>query len=124
MAWVISLPARPADVDLARSVSPVVSFVPGPISEIGEARERAIFDEILRAQGLATTEANQSIAEGGGGQWPLAPSSVRKHESQRVARTSDLTSRSMDEIALAYGTTVGDLKALYRRGQAAGWGRP
>lgn len=122
-AWVKSPPGRGPDVGPATPARPLASFVPAPIDEMGRARDPAVFREILRAQNLANIEARRTALQSGGIQSPLSPSSSHKQESESVRLAAELMRTSLQEMALAYEMTVGDLKALYRRGDAAGWGQ-
>ena len=123
VAWVVSAPEGSTEVGPAKPAPPRLNFVPVPIDEMGEARDRAIFSEIRRAQNLAIVEARSTALQSGGVLSPLSPTS-RRQESRSVRRAAELSGRSLQQIALAYGTTVGDLKALYLRGDKAGWDPP
>ena len=122
-AWVVSAPEEDTEGGPVISAPTLMNFVPAPIDETGEARDRAIFSEIRRAQNLAMIEARRTALQSGGVRSPMSPSS-RKQESLSVTLAADLAAKSLRQVALAYGLTVGDLKALYLRGDAAGWGRP
>ena len=117
--WVVSVPEKRTARDPAPP-PPAATFVPAPIDETGEARDRAIFNEIRRAQYLAMIEARRTAQQYGGGGMPMSPS-ARKHESLRVTLAAESAGSSLQQIALAYGVSVGELKALYLRGDAAGW---
>jgi hypothetical protein len=121
--WVVTAPESSGEIGPVTSAPTLETFVPAPIDQTGEARDRAIYSEIRRAQNLAMTAARSTARQSGGGFSPVSPSS-RKQESRRVALAAELAGTSLQEIALAYGMSVGDLKALYLRGDAAGWGRP
>lgn len=121
-AWAISAPERSAGIGVTRPALPATNFVPVPIHETGEARDRAIFREILRAQSLSTREARRTALPSEGERWPFLPSSPRKLQSRSMALAAELAARSAHQIARAYGMTDSDLKALYQRGNAAGWG--
>ena len=118
VVWVVSVPEKRTARDLAPP--PAATFVPAPIDETGEARDHAIFREIRRAQHLAMIEARRTAQLYGGGGMPMSPSS-RKHESLRVTLAAESAGSSLRQIALAYGVSVWELKALYLRGDAAGW---
>ncbi len=124
VAWVVAAPEGSTEVGAATPAPPLVNFVPAPIDETGEARDRAIFSEIRRAQNLAIIEARRAALQSGGGGSPLSPASSRKQESRSVTLAAELAGRSLQQIALAYGMTVGDLKTLYLRGDTADWGPP
>ena len=119
VAWVVSAPEGSTEVGLAPPAQPPGDFVPAPINETGEARDRDIFSEIRRAQSMAMVEAKRTALQSGG-RSPLSPT-VRSQESRSVTLAAELVGRSLQQIAFAYGMTVGDLKALYLRGDAAGW---
>ena len=123
VAWVVSAPEGSTEVGPAPPAPPLVNFVPAPIDETGEARDRAIFSEIRRAQNLAIVEARSTTLQSGGVRSPLSPT-TRRQEARSVRLAAELSGRSLQQIALAYGMTFGDLKALYLRGDAAGWGPP
>ena len=120
VAWVVFAPEGSTEVGPAPPAQPLEDFVPAPINETGQARDRAIFNEIRRAQNLAMVEARSAALQSGGGQWPLAPT-LRSQESRSVTLAAEVVGRSLQRIAFAYGMTAGDLKALYLRGDAAGW---
>ncbi len=121
VAWIVSAPETGATRDPATAAPAVTAmFVPAPIHETGEARDRAIFSEIRRAQHLAMIEARSTAQQYGGGGMPMSPSS-RKHDSLRVTLAAESAGSSLQQIALAYGVSVGELKVLYLRGDAAGW---
>ena len=121
VVWVVSVPETSTARDPATAAPAVTAmFVPVPIDETGEARDHAIFREVRRAQHLAMIEARRTAQQYGGGGMPMSPSS-RKHESLRVTLAAESAGSSLKEIALAYGVSVGELKALYLRGDAAGW---
>ncbi len=122
-AWVVSAPERSTEVGPVTPAPPQATFVPMPIDETGEARDRAIFGEIRRAQNLAMTEARGTARQFGGAGSPMSPSS-RKQEALSVTLAAELAGRSLQQIALAYEMSVGDLKALSLRGDAAGWSPP
>ena len=121
MVWVVSaLEKRTAREPAPAAPAVTPTFVPVPIHETGEARDHAIFSEIRRAQHLARIEARRTAQQYGGGGMPMSPSS-RKHESLRVTLAAESAGSSLQQIALAYVVSVGELKALYLRGNAAGW---
>ena len=124
VAWVASAPEGSTEVGPAMPAPPRVNFVPAPIDGTGEARDRAIFGEIRRAQNLAMIEARRTVLESGGVGSPFSPAASRKQESRSVTLAAELAGRSLQQIALAYGMTVGDLKTLYLRGDTADWGPP
>ncbi len=53
----------------------------------------------------------------------MSPTS-RKQESLSVTLAAESTGRSLHQMALAYGMTVGDLNVVYLRSDAAGWDPP
>ena len=122
VVWVVSAPEGSTQDGPAPPAAPQVSFVPAPIDETGEARDRAMFGEIRRAQNLAMIGARRTAPQSGG-RSPLSPTS-RTHESRVVTLASEVAWTSLQQIALAYGMTDGDLKTLYLRGHAAGWDPP
>ncbi len=119
VAWTFAAPKGSTEVAPV-TPAPLVKFVPAPIVETGEARDRAIFSEIRRAQHLAMIEARRTAQQYGGGGMPMSPS-ARKHESLSVTLAAESAASALKQIALAYGVSVGELKALYLRGDAAGW---
>ena len=80
VGWVVSAPEGSTEVGPAPPAPLPTNFVPASIDETGEARDRAIFSEIRRAQNLAIVEARRTVLQSGGVRSPFSPTS-RKQES-------------------------------------------
>lgn len=120
VVWALSRPGPGSD---ALSATPTVAeFVPAAVDATGEARDRAIFGEVRRARALASAEARRTV-ERGGSPSPLSPTS-RTQDARSVALASALADTWLRQVARAYGMSMGDLKALYLRGDTAGWDSP
>ena len=122
VVWVVSTPEGITEVGPAPPKAPPVRFVPTLIDETGDARDRAIFNEIRRAQHLAMVDARNTAPQSGSGS-PLSPTS-RSQDARVATLAAEVAGTSLRQIALAYGMTDGELKSLYLRGNAAGWGPP
>ena len=64
VAWVVSVPEGSTAVGSSPPAPPPLDFVPAPLDETGEDRDRAIFSEIRRAQNLAMVEARRTALAG------------------------------------------------------------
>jgi hypothetical protein len=120
---VVSGPGFGSDVAPALPTPTLTEFVPAALDATGETRARAIFGEIRRARALASVEARRTVRVNGRSPSPLSPTS-RTQDARSVALASALADTWLRQVAGAYGMTMGDLKALYLRGDAAGWGSP
>lgn len=118
--WLVLARVAAPPVSATRSVS---GAEPSPIESPVDARDHAIFQEVVKARERAMLEAQTTAPLPDGTRLPFAPDSSRKGEVKRTSEADGRTVKSLYEIATAHGMAVEDLEELYRRGEAQGWPR-
>ena len=110
-------PPQPSQLDARLPGTPV----PRPSGVTDAGHERAIFDELMRAETLAATEAEKSYPMLDPGEPGFDDERFRRQNSKRQAAKEGFTLKYHAQIAERNGLDRAQLQALLEKGRANGW---